>query len=629
MKDTTSGEPKATRQCWECLKRRLVCDHTLPHCKKCQKAGKECPGYDEQKPLQWVEPGKVTSRRRKKNSPPTIYTAPVREPKETAKPKKSKNHAKINELDDPETWHGLPLRSNTAKDWELHMLQLASRFPELDAPALDVIEYERAISLWPPPEDYEWDELIEDPEEQSIQIEASQVAKNIRAINKIFNLGTRDKIQEVVVRGDFKGAADMLKSERQPLERLERLLRLMKMHDLPNYDYLTNETNEVVQAVQYYNLRILPTVKAAGELAPNPAVILFPLRALHILPPAIHHTLVCLALNHYVHTLPIGADKSTAIENRSKVYRHRGAAIQALSHYVGKDKTRCNDLTIASILMFMSMELQNPAMADWRSHASGLRRIIDMRGGFRTLMKQSPHLAPTLVVYILIVVIANTCSPSWDQINLSDTPTASLSDIRDSYNLIFPYNLCPPALFFLTIRTNHLRARASAVLFAGEIDPGHALEAQDLLAEIEAFSPEDWAQPGASYDEWLCIGIVYQAAVALYTTMSLQSLTILPSSLEMNSMRSIHAARLVEALTEALKSPRLVNFLIWPLVVAGVEAGFGDDATRYWIGQQLSELSRRLGTSSPLKAQAVLRRYWAREEPGWDECFDRPYVFVI
>jgi hypothetical protein len=37
MKNTESGEDKATRQCWECLKRRLVCDHTLPHCKKCQK----------------------------------------------------------------------------------------------------------------------------------------------------------------------------------------------------------------------------------------------------------------------------------------------------------------------------------------------------------------------------------------------------------------------------------------------------------------------------------------------------------------------------------------------------------------------------------------------------------------
>ena len=105
------------------------------------------------------------------------------------------------------------------------------------------------------------------------------------------------------------------------------------------------------------NLRILPDAKASGELAPNPAIILFPMRALHILPPAIHHTLVCLSLNHFIHCLPVGADRTFVVTNRSKVYHHRGAAIRALSQYVGKDKTRCSDLTIASILMFMSLEV--------------------------------------------------------------------------------------------------------------------------------------------------------------------------------------------------------------------------------------------------------------------------------
>lgn len=102
-----------------------------------------------------------------------------------------------------------------------------------------------------------------------------------------------------------------------------------------------------------------PTISSAKALAPNPVLVTFPLNALHVLPPAIHHTLVCLAVNHYIHTLPVGADKSVAIENRSKIYHHRGAAIRALSQYVGKDKTRCNDLTIASILMFMSMEVSS------------------------------------------------------------------------------------------------------------------------------------------------------------------------------------------------------------------------------------------------------------------------------
>lgn len=40
------------KQCWECMKRRLVCDFTRPSCKKCSKRGIECPGYGR-KPLKW------------------------------------------------------------------------------------------------------------------------------------------------------------------------------------------------------------------------------------------------------------------------------------------------------------------------------------------------------------------------------------------------------------------------------------------------------------------------------------------------------------------------------------------------------------------------------------------------
>lgn len=92
-------------------------------------------------------------------------------------------------------------------------------------------------------------------------------------------------------------------------------------------------------------------------MAPNPAIILFPLHALHLLPPTVHHTLVCLAVNHFIHSLPVGTDKRVVVSNKAKVYHHRGAAIRALSHYVGQDKTQCSDSTIASVLMFMSVEV--------------------------------------------------------------------------------------------------------------------------------------------------------------------------------------------------------------------------------------------------------------------------------
>jgi hypothetical protein len=74
MKPTTDIE-KAKRQCWDCLKRRLVCDFTLPHCNKCLKNGRQCSGYDDKKPLQWVETGHVLSRKRRKAPPKTLGIA--------------------------------------------------------------------------------------------------------------------------------------------------------------------------------------------------------------------------------------------------------------------------------------------------------------------------------------------------------------------------------------------------------------------------------------------------------------------------------------------------------------------------------------------------------------------------
>lgn len=62
----TMQTPKQRRQCWECLRRRLVCDMTQPACKKCQKAKIDCPGYGAKKPLTWVAPCAVLSRPRRK-----------------------------------------------------------------------------------------------------------------------------------------------------------------------------------------------------------------------------------------------------------------------------------------------------------------------------------------------------------------------------------------------------------------------------------------------------------------------------------------------------------------------------------------------------------------------------------
>jgi hypothetical protein len=79
--------------------------------------------------------------------------------------------------------------------------------------------------------------------------------------------------------------------------------------------------------------------------------------ALHLMPRSVHHTLVCLALNHFVYSLPFTATKRNAASSWDKIFQHRGAAIRELTHSIGKPKTQCSDSTITSVLMFLAAEV--------------------------------------------------------------------------------------------------------------------------------------------------------------------------------------------------------------------------------------------------------------------------------
>ncbi|KAL0932727.1 C6 zinc finger domain protein [Colletotrichum truncatum] len=57
------------RQCWECQRRRVVCDAARPVCGKCKATGVVCPGYEDKKPLTWLTPGKVKTRTWKRKKP--------------------------------------------------------------------------------------------------------------------------------------------------------------------------------------------------------------------------------------------------------------------------------------------------------------------------------------------------------------------------------------------------------------------------------------------------------------------------------------------------------------------------------------------------------------------------------
>ena len=205
--DVESTALKATRQCWECLRRRLVCDHTIPHCKKCIKRGRECPGYDAQKPLQWVEPGKITSRKRTKPSKRSELAIPVMRTKPN------------------------PLENSSS--------ELSGSISA--AGSGDSI-------------DVEW---LEQEQLRLLYQKAFAGVRSVDEVDRILVLENKDRILDVLERGAEDEAAEMLKIEQDPLRGLERILQYMRLENLPTYN-LSSATNEVVQAIQYCTCRPTP-----------------------------------------------------------------------------------------------------------------------------------------------------------------------------------------------------------------------------------------------------------------------------------------------------------------------------------------------------------------------------------
>ncbi|KAK5996227.1 Phomenoic acid biosynthesis cluster-specific transcriptional regulator-like protein [Cladobotryum mycophilum] len=71
--------PKTAQQspyCWECIRRNVICDGTLPICNHCRKANMVCPGYSDQKPLVWLPVGRVT-RLRKSTTRKSVNPQPL------------------------------------------------------------------------------------------------------------------------------------------------------------------------------------------------------------------------------------------------------------------------------------------------------------------------------------------------------------------------------------------------------------------------------------------------------------------------------------------------------------------------------------------------------------------------
>lgn len=273
-----------------------------------------------------------------------------------------------------------------------------------------------------------------------------------------------------------------------------------------------------------------------------------------------------------------------------------------------------------------------------------------------------------------MAVYGNTTCPANDLVGAATCLDCIEFILQRCTNATTAFQLCPPELFVEIIKINHLRSRTATAkqprrlkAYSGgaTISPDDEelarREATDIMARVAAFSPDLWAdhkQHQPSRASWALAGTLYQAAVTMYCIGSLQSASVLPPRCPVLDARRAACLRLAHAILSAeggglLASPSTRRFMLWPLVVMGVEAGAAQEegeemegqsggggygaTLKAFVSEQLVKLAGDLGTNVPLTAKGVLDVFWAGYpsllpvsygRARWDDCFDRPYVLT-
>ncbi|KAI0554705.1 hypothetical protein F4679DRAFT_233811 [Xylaria curta] len=552
---TTPATSQAERRhCWECLRRRLVCDSVRPICNRCRNNGIVCPGYGEQQPLRWVKPGRVTARNRRRTK---------------AGDAQSINRAgkKVSEETDGDT---------------------------------DVV--------------------------------------HVKAVAHRTTSTSRDYFNDDELQSKF--SAMTLFSIMQP-----KLVDSIMRYDIACENFAGLQASYDYNVEMYERCSPLTILQESRFKLPLSKIARY-------LPTVIRGLFVLFAISYQMHKLPRDAEENVRLQARSAVAFWACQVIRTLNKDIADESTRATDPTLTGVLMLLLADQQVQPSTRWRFHYSGLLQMARLRGGIEKIWDESPHMHNGLLTWILGEVFANTTTPSHEQL-IELTHPKNLDFLHKAWgdgNLhAYVGSICPPDLFINIIRINHLRALAtcgittssspavsssssSSLSSISEDDLPIYTDAQTLLDRLLDFSPQSWAEATGSpktTDKWLLVARVHQSAAVLFCILSLQHVLLLPESIELSRILRTHYDRLLLDLKEGYQCVNFKNCFFWPLVVAGAAAVRGTAFERSFIADTMRDSVKDMGSAMPLLARKVLMTFWGSGKTGWDDCFNKPYLFVM
>ncbi|KAL2827334.1 hypothetical protein BDW59DRAFT_171363 [Aspergillus cavernicola] len=381
---------------------------------------------------------------------------------------------------------------------------------------------------------------------------------------------------------------------------------------VPSFE-LQTEAHAQVQAFEYFNACIYPIQAQVLQLGTNRNVYKIPAAVFQrglAAPDHIRLGLVYMMLSHRINQTA-GHPDSKALAKTLYHYRGLMIHIHSLNDDISVTQKRASNMVLTGILVLLLADTQQGISQNWRYHIEGARRLIMLRGGIHQVAISYGAL-PMILSFIFLVVTADTSSPA-SNLLVQTLPIEELYSMLERYGGNgYAFQMCPTSLFVEIAKINYIRARASKSEMVEEGDLRK--DACEALRRIYDFSFEEWANINGHLKEAHNLFFsILQSAVALYCISSLQTLGGLPPGSTLLLSNGYMEREILYGLLGKAFNPasafRITGYLLWPLIVLGVQAVDGGADMRTFVRKSLTDLSAYWGTHSPLAAKEVLENF--------------------
>ncbi|KAK8128622.1 hypothetical protein PG984_009730 [Apiospora sp. TS-2023a] len=263
--------------------------------------------------------------------------------------------------------------------------------------------------------------------------------------------------------------------------------------------YLYRRAQMIFEGLDYFNKLISPNIVLDASHF-NPYIV--NLQRLESFPDHYVKVLVATAGFHRLMTAePVPTSSSALIQRDIDVFALRTEALGALNDQLAHPGAQTSDATLLTVVALLITSMQSSAHTEWRTHLEGARRIIQLRGGLKNIIRDNPYFKPVLIYFIMADVMgATTCSSKHAKMSVATLMALKYWEIEPNILRLLAAtpNPCPEEICQSIILINYLRTIARNI----KLRKGRQSGTRMVLAKILRFSPAKYAARMQYFTGW-------------------------------------------------------------------------------------------------------------------------------